>query len=55
MKKINKEIIVQCLTKEMAFNKADWKKRIYVGDPKIWDKGLLVVVIIVILLVVNTQ
>ena len=36
------------VTEKMVLNIAVWKKRIYVADPRGWDKGFVNVVVVLV-------
>lgn len=44
MEAVRKAVGVVNLTMAMALNRVEWKKKIHVGDSKIWYEGFVVVV-----------
>ena len=46
MEAIMKDMIVLHVTKKRPLNRAEWKKRIHVANPKMWEKGLQFVVVV---------
>jgi len=51
--KIEKDVIVFNLTKEMVLNRSDRNKRIHVANPTNVDECFIVIVVVVIVVVVG--